>query len=649
MDAGLFNIRDFGADVDAAPLLNRKAIQAAVDSATVNGGTVVVPAGTWCTGTIELKSNVELHLEKGAVLLGSTDRNDYNEDDIFPENPSSPSEEWSGAHLIYAYEAENIAITGEGVINGRGSSFFGDCEESSCGVWYKYGIKLHPVDSDWYRPGIMIAFFHSRNIRLEDVTFADSTSWNCHVSCSDGLVARRVKILSDRTIANTDGFSIDCTRNVLIESCIIKTADDSFAIRASSKAYASTHPCEHIRIRDCDVWSSCNGIRFGVGAGDIRDIVVDDCRFHESAITFGFTPAWIPGQRNCYISDITIRNCTCRESGTPFYCEMPESDSCVRNILVENTTFEALGNSVISGTELGVVSDILFRNCSYRRIPSLKVRNPGDQKVSCPRARDFMRVEGITSNVRAENCTPGGERPGALLLAFDDRNFEDWVNAIPLFEKYNAKATFFVCGEIDKTAVPYLKKLYRAGFSIGLHGLTHRDAPPAFAECGGEAYYSEQIAKPARQVHVALMEAPFFAYPNNARNDETDSYLCTRFVRLRAGVPGSAPYDPEGVKQEGLKPLYKNDDLFFPVSEIARHRVISGAVIGEAYHTKIGDVLKCLERAAERREVIEFTSHGIHPDAKSIHMKTEWLEAILARAQELGLEVLSFSELDNPE
>lgn len=644
-----FKITSFGAAVDAIAAANRIAIQKAIDAAAVEGGVVIVPPGLWKTGSLELKSNVELHLEKGATLLGSTDRNDYNNDDVFPENFASVAEEWSGAHLIYAYKAENIAITGEGVVDGNGPAFFGECDEESRWPWYKYGLKLHPTDVEWYRPGVMVAVFLSKNVRFEDVTFANTTSWTCHVRCSDGLVARRVKILADRTIANSDGFSIDCTRNVLIEGCTIKTGDDSFAIRASCQIHPKEHFCEHIRIVDCDVWSCCFGIRFGVGSGDICDIQVENCRFHESGCVFGFTPAWIADQRNCHIYDVTIRNCIGVEAGSAFVCNLPDADCCVKNVLVENCDFEAFWCPFVSGTKNGIVSNILFRNCTYKRIGSLKVRNRGMGDSSRVRARQFLLVKDITENVRAENCTPGERRPGVLLLAFDDRNFEDWVNAIPIFEKYNAKATFFISGEIDKPVLPYVKKLYRAKFGLGLHGLTHKDAPQGFEELGGgEGYFNDQIARPARQMHVSLMAAPFFGYPNNRHTDETDEYLGKQFLRMRAGVPGASPYDPEGTKQAGLKPLYENDDLFFPVADIAKHKVIKGAVIGEAYHTKIEDVLKCLERAAKRQEVVEFTSHGIHRDAKGIHMKTEWLEAILAKAQELGLEVLAFDELDDP-
>ena len=121
-------ISGLGADAAA----NRAVIQRAVDAASAaGGGRVEIPPGTWPTGSIELKSGVELHLPKGATLKGSVNRADYNANDAFPENFWSNSEEWSGGHLVWARDAEDISITGEGAINGSGPEFFGEPEEDS--------------------------------------------------------------------------------------------------------------------------------------------------------------------------------------------------------------------------------------------------------------------------------------------------------------------------------------------------------------------------------------------------------------------------------------------------------------------------------------------------------------------------------------
>ena len=117
------------------------------------------------------------------------------------------------------------------------------------------------------------------------------------------------------------------------------------------------------------------------------------------------------------------------------------------------------------------------------------------------------------------------------------------------------------------------------------------------------------------------------------------------FEHVRGGVKGATPYDPDGVKQADRKPLVTNDAVFFPASDLPNRFRIDTIIVGEAYHTDIDEICACVRRAAERKEVLSITSHDIAPDAKHIHMKTAWLEKILATASECGLAVIGFDEL----
>ena len=109
----MYNVLDFGAKEN---VLATKSIQAAIDACSAEGGgRVIIPSGTYVCGTIWLKSNVELHLEMGAVLKASSDMDDYNDEDAYPQNYGVPVENWRGTHLIIALEAHNVAITGNGV------------------------------------------------------------------------------------------------------------------------------------------------------------------------------------------------------------------------------------------------------------------------------------------------------------------------------------------------------------------------------------------------------------------------------------------------------------------------------------------------------------------------------------------------------
>ena len=643
-----FNVRDFGANGDGVAK-DTAAIQRAVDAAhEVGGGRAVIPAGTYRSGTVWLKDGVDLHLEKGAVLKGSTDRADYNANDCFPENFWSDGEEWSGGHLILAYKVKDVAITGEGVIDGSGPEFFAaECDEDSHFPYYKYGLKLHPIDRDWFRPGPMVTMFLSKNIRIEGLTLKHTPCWTTHFRCCDGLSIRNVTIDADRTIANSDGLSIDCTRNVTVSGCTIKVGDDGFAIRASCKLHAAAHPCENIRISDCDVWTCCWGIRFGVGTGTIRNVIVEKCRFHESANGIGFTPAWVAEGKNVYIEDVRVSNSQILECAHPVRFDGPKADARMRGILFENCRMESIAPCRIDGTDKCHAENVTFRNCTRRHLEYFTRRN--NRKWGQPRNRKFASFKGPREGVRFENCRPSDNPTGTLLLSFDDRNFGDWEKALPLFDKYEAHVTFFVNGPIDGDTVKVLKELHTHGHSIGLHGLKHANADVAIAKKGADRYFEEEIVPQFERLRVAWIPVTSFAYPNCRFSDESDALFRAKgFAHVRGGHKGVAPYDPKGEKQEGLKPIHTVDRVFFPATELSSRFRLDTVIAGEAYHTDIDDILACIRRCAERKEVFVLTSHGIRPDAKSINMKTEWLERILATAKECGVEMIGFDEIPMP-
>lgn len=235
---------------------------------------------------------------------------------------------------------------------------------------------------------------------------------------------------------------------------------------------------------------------------------------------------------------------------------------------------------------------------------------------------------------------------GVLLLSFDDRNFDGWGKSLPLFEEYGAHATFFVCGPIDDQAVKVLKKLSAAGHTIGLHGLNHQDADKMIDKVGAERYFLDEIAPQIDCVRRACIPCSTFAYPNGVFSVVSDKLFKEKgFVRVRGEAKGAPPYDPEGRLQENREPLASYDSFFTHSDELPKRFRIDTIAVGEAYHTDIGEVLACLDRVAQRNEVISITSHNIASDARHIHMKTEWLELILKKAKELDLPVIGFDEI----
>jgi len=634
-----FDIRDYGGSVP-------KAAEAA---ARAGGGRIVVPPGTWESGTIWLKDHCELHLMKGATVLGSTKAADYNKNEVFPENFWSNGEEWSGGHLVLAYKATDVAITGEGTLDGNGPAFFGEPDYDSWFPGYKYGLKLFPTDRTWYRPGPMVALFLTKNIRLAGVTLKNTPCWTCHIRCCDGVDIRNVTIDADRTIANSDGFSIDCTKNVAVKGCTIKTGDDGFAIRASCEHHAATNFCENIVIEDCDVWTCCFGIRYGIGTGLIRNVEVRNCRFHEAGWTFTFSPTWVGTEKGVYFKDIRHYGCTGDQCDRPL-CYWPSKlDTRLEDILFENCRFASLEPSILYGDKVGVYSNIVFRNCTRTYLDKQKVRyNLRWHREHPERSRAFAELyDGMEKVVKLENCKPSDKPEGALLLSFDDRNFAGWTKAEPLFAKYGAHATFFVSGPIDNPAVATMKYLAERGHSVGLHGLNHANADEAIAANGAEAYYTSDIVPQWDSCRVCYVPIKSFAYPNCRFNAASDELFQKKgwARRVRGGVKGATPFDPQGVKQKDRKPLVTNDAVFLPVAELPKRYRIDTIIVGEAYHTDLDEILACLKRAKDRKEILSITSHDIASNAKFIHMKSEWLEKILAYAQEIDLPVIGFDEL----
>ena len=259
----------------------------------------------------------------------------------------------------------------------------------------------------------------------------------------------------------------------------------------------------------------------------------------------------------------------------------------------------------------------------------------------------YIKTTAIALLLAATGCAVVPPGRGTLCLTFDDRNWPRWEAALPLFAKHGAHASFFPNGKLDDAALASLRKIAEAGHTVGPHTEGHADAPQYFEKHGAEKYWERQV-KPQMEAFAKVgLHPKSMAYPNNRRTDETDAFLKTKgFRRFRAGFPGVRPYDPNGEKKKTLRPLAEVDEVFLPAERVASTAWMRGVGIGESYNTDIDDILAALDRAASRNELIVFFSHNIEPGAKSINMKTEWLERILAHAHALGMRIAGFDELD---
>lgn len=232
---------------------------------------------------------------------------------------------------------------------------------------------------------------------------------------------------------------------------------------------------------------------------------------------------------------------------------------------------------------------------------------------------------------------------GVLLLTFDDPNYDRWVEAMPLFEKYGAHASFFPSGHLDDHALSQLAKLKAAGHTVGVHCEHHRDAPAGCAEIGGDQYVMTEV-EPQIVAYAKIGHRPrSMAYPNNARTSETDDIISERTAIRRFRAGHVVKCDPKRIHPK--IDLVNTDEVFFPADELPNRRILEGIGIGESYKTDIDEIVACVRRAASRNEALVTYSHDIRADAKTISMKTAWLERILETAEVCGMKVIGFDEI----
>ena len=274
-------------------------IQAMVDKAfSKGGGKVVVPAGVYDVGSIQLKSNVELHLEKDALLLGADTSEAYTS---FPEDICAIQPEKSSKVLVYAYDSQNIAITGEGVIDGNGPRFFDTSNPNA--ICY----PKPPVE----RPR-MVQFVGCEGIRLEGVTFKDSPCWTMFIRFCRNIEVEGITITADQKMINNDGIDFDGCSHVRVSGSHFKTCDDCLILRAMRESADQHVVCEDVIVSDCDLNSRCQAVRLGSPSDDtVRNALFKNIRAEGNNGIFADYPArYLNSDDEGYmdISDIVFDN-----------------------------------------------------------------------------------------------------------------------------------------------------------------------------------------------------------------------------------------------------------------------------------------------------------------------------------------------------
>ncbi len=321
------SIVDYGAIADGCTLNTRAFNDAIAACAKAGGGTVVVPSGTWITGPIKIESNINLHVEKGALVQFSRNIEDFP----FIAGFDGKSRRYIITPPIYAYKAKNIAVTGDGVFDGSGE------------VW-RYVKKIDMTDTQWktlvasggivtpdgkqwwpskeamegerylsestksnkepseadfrktreYLRPHLVHIEQCNDILLDGPTFENSPKFNIYPSHCENVIIRNVKVLAPEYGQNTDGIDSRSCRNVVIYNCTVNVGDDGICLKPSTIAESQTPgpSCQNIVIADCIVYKAHGGFVIGSESyGGVCNVSVRNCLFIGTDVGLRFKSA----------------------------------------------------------------------------------------------------------------------------------------------------------------------------------------------------------------------------------------------------------------------------------------------------------------------------------------------------------------------
>ncbi len=389
----VYPITNYGASADGKSDASA-AIRAAIDAcAAGGGGTVLIPAGTWLTGPIHLKSNTNLHLEEGATLQFIPDPRLY-QPNVFTR--------WEGVELmnfsplIYAYEQQNIAITGKGILDGA-------ADYDNWWGWVLLDRKTKPKEPlarasrnrlmreaqmpieqqdprqriyglhEYIRPPF-IQPYRCQNILIEGVTILRSPFWEINPVLCRNVTIRGVTIVSHG--ANNDGCDPESCTDVLIENTSFDTGDDCIAIKSgrNNDGRRVNVPSENIIIRNCTFKDGHGGVTIGSEiSGGCRNVFIENCemdsprldralRFKTNAVRGGVI-------ENIHARNIRVGRVADAVIHADFnYEEGARGDHIpvLRNVVIENLTSKSSARAItLRGLEKAPISDITVRNCQF--------------------------------------------------------------------------------------------------------------------------------------------------------------------------------------------------------------------------------------------------------------------------------------------
>lgn len=403
-----YDVTKFGAKKDSSAK-STLAIKKAIETASrTGGGTVYFPAGKYLTGPIHLKSNITIFIDAGAELHFSDDFDDYLP---MVESRYEGVDVTSFSPLFYANGAENITITGRGLVDGHGAKWWhfveGYKEGQARSKWQLEFDRLNknillPDEPKQMKRGFLrppfIQFMHCKNVLIEGITIQNSPFWTINPQFCDNVTVHAVTVINPQRLApNTDGINPESCSNVRISDCFISVGDDCITIKSGKDqpGRAKNRPAENYTITNCTMLAGHGGVVIGSEmSGGVKKITISNCIF--DGTDRGIRLKTVRG-RGGVVEDIRVDNIIMKnireqaivmdmEYAKSAPEEVSERTPQFRNIRLSNITAYTNEAMFINGIEEMPVSEISLTDVVFESRQGITIRNAKDIQLNNVRA-----------------------------------------------------------------------------------------------------------------------------------------------------------------------------------------------------------------------------------------------------------------------
>lgn len=472
----IYNILNFGAIPDGK-ILNTKAIQTAIETANKNnGGKIIFPKGLFLTGSLEMKSGVDIYLEAGAVLLGSTNPDDYKSMKMEGRPVSPKQDDNSQMALLLAHKVNNILISGKGSIDGQGRALALNIDSL-----HHAGIRIDPNysnknmrPSETMRPKLF-RFSECSQVNILDLEIKNGACWGLSFELCSHLTIKNI-MLTNRAYWNNDGMDITDCQNVHITDCTVNSADDGICLKSYYPGYSN----DGIYIANCTIRSSGSAIKFGTASyGGFKNVTIEHIKIFD---TFRSAIA-LESVDGGTIENIKIRNINAINTGNVLFIRLGhragKMPGIIKNILIKNVTVQVpFGRPDINYDMRGPEVDFF-----HNPFPSSITGIPGHQ----------------IENVVLENITisyPGRASKGMAYIPLNR------LGQVPENEKYYPEFTMF--GELPAWGF-YVRHASGISFKNIKLTLSKEDFRPAFIFDDVANLKMQQIILPETSKHQIIL------------------------------------------------------------------------------------------------------------------------------------------------